>query len=72
MFIEKINSALVNLNMALRKGVDEISGVEYLVLVNMSVSNISKASVEFKEKELEIFKKIVSTFTKGLLELLIL
>lgn len=59
-FIEKLNCALTPLNLALKKGVDELTAKHFYVLVNCADTPISRLSVEYESLDLEVFKKIVS------------
>lgn len=46
--------------MMIKKGIDELTGEQYYVLVNDSDNSISRLSSEYKSNEIELFKKIVS------------
>lgn len=59
-FVEKINTAIRPMNMVIKKGIDELTGEQYYVLVNDSDNSISRLSSEYKSNEIELFKKIVS------------
>lgn len=52
--------------MMIKKGIDELTGEQYYVLVNDSDNSISRLSSEYKSNEIELFKKIVSF--KGILK----
>ncbi|KFM81222.1 Non-structural maintenance of chromosomes element 1-like protein, partial [Stegodyphus mimosarum] len=60
-FVDRINSAISPMNMAIKKGTDEISGEDYYVLINADDNQISRLSSEYKPKELELFKKIINS-----------
>lgn len=48
--------------MSIVKGIDEITGEQYYVLINLTDTTISRLSTEYKSNEIELFKKIVSFF----------
>uniref|UniRef100_A0A3B3BL34 Non-structural maintenance of chromosomes element 1 homolog n=1 Tax=Oryzias melastigma TaxID=30732 RepID=A0A3B3BL34_ORYME len=58
-FIDTINSKLQAMFMQIRKGMSEVDGHQYYVLVNMAETNITRMSSDYADNELELFRKIV-------------
>ncbi|XP_054717694.1 non-structural maintenance of chromosomes element 1 homolog [Uloborus diversus] len=64
-FVEKINNALYLINMTITKGTDEVTGEDYYVLTNATDNSISRLSGEYKQNELELFKKIITCIVES-------
>ncbi|GFT34418.1 hypothetical protein NPIL_177671 [Nephila pilipes] len=64
-FVMKINSFLKPLNMAILKGVDELTEESYYILINSNNNNLSRLAPEYKVQELEVFKSITSSIVKS-------
>ncbi|GIY73724.1 non-structural maintenance of chromosomes element 1 homolog [Caerostris extrusa] len=64
-FINKINENLKPLQMAILKGVDELTGKSYYMLINRNNNNISRLFPQNKVQELEVFKSIIASIVKS-------
>uniref|UniRef100_A0A8C7YCK6 Non-structural maintenance of chromosomes element 1 homolog n=1 Tax=Oryzias sinensis TaxID=183150 RepID=A0A8C7YCK6_9TELE len=58
-FIDTINSKLQPMFMQIRKGMSEVNGHQYYVLVNMAETDVTRMSSDYADNELELFRRTV-------------